>query len=165
MFGSSSERVDRGRPRAVRTDSWELTGNRPSKWRSAIFRPLCYSGRASRGRVNSTRSYAEGILWKMQRSLKRHPPLRICLFCDGRSSPRYAEPKCSVFPWLRCSVSFMHEVWFCFHDSNRHKYRSVFVIYWMPRKIERCLCRHVSLNGKHPLLHCLKGTVWSECEI
>jgi len=40
---------------------------------------------------------------------------------------------------------------FPFADTIRHKYRSVSVIYWMPRKIEQCLCRLVSLNGKHPL--------------
>jgi len=29
----------------------------------------------------------------------------------------------------------------------------VFVTYWMPRKIERCLCRLVSLNEKHPIFN------------
>jgi len=42
-----------------------------------------------------------------------------------------------------------HFGFFPFGDTSRHKYRSVFVIYWMPRKIERCLCRLLSLNGKH----------------
>jgi len=41
---------------------------------------------------------------------------------------------------------------FPFDDTSRHKYRSVFVIYWMLREIEWCLCRLVSLNGKHPSL-------------
>jgi len=39
---------------------------------------------------------------------------------------------------------------FPFSDTSRHNYRSVFVSYWMLRKIEWCLCQLVSLNGKHP---------------
>jgi len=38
-----------------------------------------------------------------------------------------------------------------FHLVTQVDTNSVFVTYWMPRKIERCLCRLVSLNGKHPL--------------
>lgn len=85
----SSERVGRGRPRAVRTDSWESTSNRPSlKRRSTIFRSSKYSGRASRGRVNST--YAKGIPWKVQNLSKDTPHLVARLFipvarrCDKR---------------------------------------------------------------------------------
>jgi len=33
----------------------------------------------------------------------------------------------------RCSIGL-------FGDTSRHKYHSVFVIYWVPRKIEQCLC-------------------------
>jgi len=42
-------------------------------------------------------------------------------------------------------------VWHWVFSIWWHKYRSVFVIYWMPRKIGWCLCRLVSLNGKHLL--------------
>ena len=39
-----------------------------------------------------------------------------------------------------------------FDDTNRHKYRSVFVTHGMPRKIERSLCRICVTKWKAPVL-------------
>jgi len=53
---------------------------------------------------------------------------------------------------------------FPFSDTSRHKYHSVFVSYWMLRRIEWCLYRLVPLNGKHPIvwtsLLCLLKPDW-----
>jgi len=61
---------------------------------------------------------------------------------DAISSP----DTIAIFPF-----HYAHRVCVPFDDISQHKYRSIFVTYWMPRKTERCLCRLVSLNGKHPM--------------
>jgi len=48
--------------------------------------------------------------------------------------------------------------WFPFDDTNRYKYRSIFVEYQEFIKYqERCLCRLVSLNRKHRIWNTIQN--------
>jgi len=53
----------------------------------------------------------------------------------------------------RITQTFINRGCFPLGDATRHKYRSIFVTYRMPKETKRYLCRLVSLNGKHSIIH------------